>query len=88
MPAGEASDKLKAARDQLAAGELQTALGLYEVLVAGGHGYDETINDLTEIVKSRAVVNPKVYRVLGDALMGQNKSQEALEMYRKALNNF
>jgi hypothetical protein len=79
---------LKAARDQMAAGELQAALGIYESLVGSGYKQDDVLFDLNELAKSRAVVNPRVYRVMGDALMGTGKTQEALEMYRKALDSF
>ncbi len=88
IPPGEAGDKLKAAREQMGNGELQNALAIYEALVASGHGFDETISDLVEIVRTRAVVNPKVYRVLGDAMMRKGQMQEALDMYKKALDNF
>jgi len=88
IPAGEAGDKLKAAREQMSNGELQKALEIYEALVASGHGQDEAISDLMEIVKTRAVVNPKVYRVIGDAMMGKGQMADALDMYKKALDNF
>jgi len=88
IPAGEAGEKLRAAREQMSNGELQKALEIYEALVASGHGQSETISDLMEVVKVRAVVNPKVYRVIGDAMMGAGQMQEALAMYKKALDNF
>jgi tetratricopeptide (TPR) repeat protein len=88
IPAGEAGETLKSAREQMSNGELQKALEIYESLVASGHGQDETISDLMEIVKTRAVVNPKVYRVIGDALIGKGEMQEAMEYYKKALDNF
>jgi hypothetical protein len=88
VSSAEADAKLKDARDQLANGETQKALSIYEGLVAGGQKLDDVVSDLADITKRQAVVNPKVYRLIGDALTGQGKLQEGLDMYRKALDNF
>jgi predicted negative regulator of RcsB-dependent stress response len=34
------------------------------------------------------VVKPRVYRIIGDALMAQGNLEDALDMYRKALDTF
>ncbi|MBN1427591.1 MAG: tetratricopeptide repeat protein [Anaerolineae bacterium] len=88
ISAGEATAQLQSARDQMGDGELQMALSTYEGLVNAGQQLDETIADLTEVAKSQVVVNPRVYRVMGDAMMGLGRMQDALEMYRKALDQF
>jgi hypothetical protein len=88
IPVGDAAEQLKSAREQVSAGEIQQALGFYEGLTSSGQHLDEVIADLADVVKSRVVVNPRVYRVMGDAMMGQGRMQEALDMYRKALDQF
>ena len=88
VPAGEADSQLSAARLQMSNGEVPAALVIYESLIGSGHKYDEVLADLTDLTKSRAIVNPKVYRVMGDALMGKGKTVEAMEMFRKALDSF
>jgi hypothetical protein len=88
IPAGEADDKLKAAREEMSNGEVPNALAIYESLVGSGHKYSEVYDDLNELTKTRVIVNPKVYRVMGDSLMGMGKPAEAMEMFRKALDSF
>jgi tetratricopeptide (TPR) repeat protein len=88
IASGDAAAQLLAAREQKGAGELQAALSIYEGLVNAGQHLDETIADLSEIAKTQVVVNPRVYRVMGDAMMGQGRMQDALDMYRKALDQF
>jgi tetratricopeptide (TPR) repeat protein len=88
VAAAEASSKLQEARTQMSNGELPAALTAYEALVTSKLNLDDAINDLQEIVKNRVVVNPRVFRVLGDALMGTGKVGEAMEMYRRALDQF
>lgn len=85
---GDAAAQLQAARAQLEEGERQEALSIYEGLVNAGQHLDETIEDLSKVAESQVVVNPRLYRVMGDAMMGQGRMQEALEMYRKALDQF
>jgi predicted negative regulator of RcsB-dependent stress response len=89
VAAGEALPQLQAARQHLSANEIDAALQAYERLVAGGQLLDETAQDLNGLLKSlgpRAKAGPRVRRLLGDTFMAQGKLQEALEMYRSALD--
>jgi len=63
------------------------ALTAYEELVQSGQSLDDILADLNEYVKTKRA-NPRAYRVMGDAMMAQGKLQDALEMYRKALDQF
>jgi tetratricopeptide (TPR) repeat protein len=84
-PSGEG---LPAARQQMAAGQVAAALGAYEALVTGGQSLDDVIFDLSDYVKKGRGVDPRAYRIIGDAMMAQGKLQDALEMYRRALDQF
>ena len=89
VAAGEALPQLQAARQHLSANEIDAALQVYERLVAGGQLLDETARDLNGLLKSlgsRAKAGPRVRRLLGDTFMAQGKLQEALDMYRTALD--
>ncbi len=89
VAAGEALPQLQTARQHLSANEIDAALQVYERLVAGGQLLDETARDLNGLLKSlgpRAKAGPRVRRLLGDTFMAQGKLQEALEMYRTALD--
>ena len=82
-----AQERLTQARRYLEEGDIAAAVTVYEVLVSEGQLLEETIRDLSDTVERRSV-GPEVYRVLGDAFMAQERLDEALEMYRKALDKF
>jgi len=84
-PAGE---ELATARQQMVAGQIGAALNTYEGLVAKGRSLDDVRSDLGEYVKQGRHIDPRAYRIIGDALMAQGSLQEALEMYRRALDQF
>lgn len=85
---GDADAHLQRARSAIQSGEWDTAFTAYEELVANRKMLHEAIADLSNYVKSQPVVKPRVYRIIGDALMAQGKLEDALDMYRQALDNF
>lgn len=92
MPAAAASapaggGDLSGARQKMTDGYAAESLNAYEELVQAGQSLDETIVDLSEYVKGRRV-DPRAYRIMGDAMMGQGRLQDALDMYRKALDQY
>ncbi|MCC6905332.1 MAG: tetratricopeptide repeat protein [Anaerolineae bacterium] len=85
---GEATDfvsVLNTARQQLAGEETDAALGSYEKLIGDGQMINETISDLTRVAGPPSAT-PRFRRVLGDAYMAQGSLEQALEMYRAALD--
>ena len=87
VSSGPAGPGLEGARAKMTEGYPEDALTAYEELAQSGQSLDDIINDLNEYVKTKRA-NPRAYRVMGDAMMAQGKLQDALEMYRKALDQF
>ena len=85
IPAGEG---LEAARAQMAAGQIDAGLSNYEALVAAGQSLEDVIDDLNQYISKTRTVNPRAFRLIGDALMAEGKLNDALEMYRRALDQF
>ena len=86
-PAEAASERLARARDQLAGGQTDESLDTYEQMVADNQDLSEVVRDLHEYI-DRRMAKPRAYRIMGDALMAQNQVNEALDYYRRALDQF
>jgi hypothetical protein len=76
---------LSAARAALAGNNVQEALSGYEQVIRANSNLDEVIDDLTTLV-DKVKTSAAAYRVLGDGLMRKGRLQDALDTYRKALN--
>lgn len=76
---------LSAARAALAGNNVQDALSGYEQVIRANVNLDEVIDDLTKLV-DKVKTSAAAYRVLGDGLMRKGRLQDALDTYRKALN--
>jgi len=74
---------LKLAQTLQQANQWNEALEAYSHLIRAGQLLEEVILDLEKHVKQRADVS--TWRILGDAYMKGGRLQEALEVYRKAL---
>jgi tetratricopeptide (TPR) repeat protein len=70
---------------QQLASDPDAALEAYEGRIAAGEGLEGVINDLSSVLEG-GEVNPRVRRLLGDALMAEGRVQEAIEAYRGALD--
>jgi len=66
-------------------GEHDESLEAYERLIKAGKQIDDVVEDLEEIVTQSPAA--EVRRILGDAYMKKGRLQEALDIYRTALNN-
>lgn len=78
---------LKSARDNATSGDITGALSNYEAVVRSNQALDQVTADLRKLTETEALKkNPAVHRVLGDSLMRQGSLQEALDVYRRALN--
>lgn len=77
---------LEEGRNQLEEKNLDLALSAYESLVNSGQLLNETVADLSTFLNKQSGDNPQVRRIIGDALMAQGRLQEALDMYRNALD--
>ncbi|MCL4254367.1 MAG: hypothetical protein KJ043_11390, partial [Anaerolineae bacterium] len=78
---------LQQARAKIQAGEVDNGLVGYEAIIRANTALDSVIGDLQALVKQEGYkTNASVYRVLGDGLMRQGQLQQALDIYRKALN--
>jgi tetratricopeptide (TPR) repeat protein len=64
---------------------VQEALSGYEQVIRANSNLDEVIDDLTKLV-DKVKTSAAAYRVLGDGLMRKGRLQDALDTYRKALN--
>lgn len=84
----QAGEGIAAARQLMSAGQLDAAFNAYEGLIGGGQSLDDIVYDLNEYLSRGKMVNPRAYRLIGDAMMAQGKLQDALEMYRRALDQF
>ncbi len=73
-------------RNQLEEKNVDLALSAYESLVNSGQLLNETIADLSAYLNEQSGDNPQVRRIIGDALMAQGRLQDALDMYRNALD--
>lgn len=87
VASGPAGPGLEAARSKMTDGFTDEALAGYETLVANRESLAETVDDLSQYTKGTRP-NPRAYRIIGDALMALGKLNDALEMYRKALDQF
>jgi len=65
-------------------GDISTCLGQYQALVQAEAMLDDVTADLNTLVARHPAV-PQVRRVLGDALVRQGRLQDALDVYRSAL---
>lgn len=78
-------EQLAQARERLASGDVDSALGAYQTLVEEGEGLNTLIADL-ETAALQYTNQPMVRRLLGDAYMRNGQLHKALETYRLALD--
>lgn len=76
---------LNSARTKAGNNDVDGSLQDYEMVIRANAQLDAVVGDLRKLVE-RYSNHPAAYRVLGDGLMRQGKLQEALNIYRKALN--
>jgi hypothetical protein len=76
---------LNNARSRASANDVDGSLQNYELLIRANVELDTVVGDVAKLLE-KFKTTPAVYRVLGDALMRQGKLQNALDTYRKALN--
>jgi tetratricopeptide (TPR) repeat protein len=84
--AGDFNEQLRIAREKLSAKAIEEALPYYESLIGSKKMLDQTISDLLYAIKTEEKTSPRLRRVLGDAYRSQGQLQEALEVYRQALD--
>ncbi len=87
-PAAPVGEGLPGARAAMAAGQVEGALTAYEALVSSHQSLDEVVADLGDYTSKGRMINPRAYRIIGDALMAQGKLNDALDMYRRALDQY
>ncbi len=81
------AEVLGQARAKIQAGDVDNGLVGYEAIIRANTALDSVIGDLQALIKQdKHKTNASVYRVLGDGLMRQGQLQQALDIYRKALN--
>jgi hypothetical protein len=86
-PAADIAATIQAAQEKVANNDLDSALQDYESVVRANDGLDVVVSDLQKLTKNDThKKNPAVYRVLGDAMMRNGDLQDALDVYRRALN--
>jgi len=67
--------------------DIAASLQDYEAVVRANEALDAVVADLSKLAEDKEQKkNPAIYRVLGDALMRRGNLQEALAVYRRALN--
>jgi tetratricopeptide (TPR) repeat protein len=76
---------LSSARESVTRDAVDDALHNYEQLIRANAALDNVENDLAKLTEKHKK-NPAVFRLLGDAKMRQGKLQDALDIYRRALN--
>ena len=74
---------LAAARDELAHGELSSALHAYSHLIRRGRLLDEMLPDLARLAQVYPR-DPEVLETLGDALARAGRSEQATQSYEQA----
>ncbi len=84
---GDYHEQLRIAREKLSGSAVEEALPYYENMIHHGENLDQTISDLSYLLRTEKKVHPRVHRVLGDALRTSGRLQDALEAYRNALDN-
>jgi len=84
-PVGEPGAVLQHARQSMQEGEKVASLDAYESLVSSGQLLEAVIDDLNAL-RAQGPVTARVNRLLGDALMSTGRLQEALEIFRSALD--
>jgi len=76
--------RLALARTLRGHGEVAPSLDHYETLIENAQLLEDVANDLSTLVQEQPF-QPRARRLLGDTLMRQGRLQDALEAYRKAL---
>ena len=86
-PAADVAAAIQSAQTKVKGDDLDGALADYEAVVRANDGLDVVVSDLQKLTKNdKHKRNPAVYRVLGDAMMRNGDLQDALDVYRRALN--
>ena len=86
-PAADVAAAIQSAQSKVQGDDLDGALADYEAVVRANDGLDVVVSDLQKLTKNdQHKKNPAVYRVLGDAMMRKGDLQDALDVYRRALN--
>ena len=83
---GDFMGQLNTAREKMQAKASDEALALYENLVSHKQMLEQTISDMEYATQSADRPDPRVRRILGDALRASGRLQEALAAYRAALD--
>jgi len=78
-------EQLVIARGLWESGERDESLDAYEHLIKAGDQMEHIVKDLQELMSMWPTA--RVGRTLGDAYMKEGRVQDALEIYRRALNN-
>jgi len=85
--AADVAAAIQSAQEKVANDNLDGALADYEAVVRANDGLDVVVSDLQKLTKNdKHKKNPAIYRVLGDAMMRNGNLQDALDVYRRALN--
>ena len=78
---------INSARGKVKADDLPAALLDYETLLTTSAGLEWVVSDMRELIaQSQYKGVPSLHRVLGDALMRQDRLEAALDVYRHALS--
>lgn len=81
----DATATLENARALQRTGDLESSLYQYESLIVNSADLDSVVDDLADLVRIHRE-NPVLHRLLGDGYMRQGHLQQALDIYREALN--
>ncbi|MFV1859121.1 MAG: tetratricopeptide repeat protein, partial [Anaerolineales bacterium] len=77
-------DLLERSRQALASGDTQAAVQMYGDLVKRKKSVDSVIEDL-RIAVDRTPDNADLWQILGDAYMRDDRTDEAIDAYRKGM---
>ena len=77
-------DLLEGSRQALASGDTASATEMYSDMIKRKESLDSVIEDL-RIAVDRAPDNADLWQVLGDAYMRDDKTDEAIDAYRKGM---
>ncbi|MBE2185016.1 MAG: hypothetical protein IAE89_16420 [Anaerolineae bacterium] len=81
----DAAATLENARTLQRTGDLEGSLYQYESLIMSSADLDSVVDDLADLVRIHRE-NPVLHRLLGDGYVRQGHLQQALDIYREALN--
>jgi tetratricopeptide (TPR) repeat protein len=85
IPPADVSEALAAARQAIEEGDRYVALAAYERVVESGEMLENVAGDLATLGQ-KGILTARANRILGDALFGLGRLQDALDAYRSALD--